>query len=398
MPRLPSIICLSPQEWRSELPTNRQQIMLRAARRGHSVLFVETGHFLGSHLSAFLRGPDRRSLAQRLLSTEEVLPGVRLRKALNVLPWRARSRFSNTVNCAVTARLLRRLGRSLPEPVVLWIYDPGSAELAGSCGEVFAVYDCVDDYAEQASSARGHALLAAGDRRAARHSRLVFTTSRTMYDRHRQLNAAIHLVPNGADYDHFARAADPSTAAADIAHLNCPVLGFAGNFLSSKVDFDLLDEVARARPAWSLLLIGPEARDTASALERLGHLPNVYWIGPKPYADLPRYVAAFDVGLIPYLSNAYTRSCSPLKLYEYLAAGKPVVATGVPELEGMEPDVALADGPEQFIASIEDALDRRSEADRARRMELASQNSWEIRTDRLLELVEGALDERMFAA
>ena len=372
--------------------------MLRAARRGHDVLFVETGYFLGSHLWALLRGPDRRSLARRLFSTEEVLPGVRLRKALNVLPWRARSRFSNVVNCAVTAWLLRRLGRSLPEPVVLWIYDPGSAEMAGSCGERFAVYDCVDDYAEQASSARGRALLAAGDRMAARRSRLVFTTSRTMYDRHRRLNAETHLVPNGGDFHHFARAADPSIAAADIAHLNGPVLGFAGNFLSSKVDFDLLEEVARARPEWSLLLIGPEARDTAHALERLGRLPNVHWIGPKPYADLPRYVAAFDVGLIPYLSNPYTRSCFPLKLYEYLAAGKPVVASGVPELEGMEPDVALVEGPEQFIASIEDALGRLGEGDRTRRMRLASQNSWETRTDRLLELIEGALGRHAFAA
>ena len=219
-----------------------------------------------------------------------------------------------------------------------------------------------------------------------------------MYDRHRQLNAATHLVPNGADFDHFARAADPSIAAAEITHLNRPVLGFAGNFLSSKVDFDLLDEVARARREWSLLLIGPETRDTAHALERLGRLPNVHWIGPKPYADLPRYVAAFDVGLIPYLSNPYTRSCFPLKLYEYLAAGKPVVASGVPELAGMEPDVQLVAGHERVIGAIEEALLHLDEADWDRRMRLASRNSWETRTERLFELVERALESGQHAA
>jgi glycosyltransferase involved in cell wall biosynthesis len=385
-----SIICLSPQDWRVELPTNRQQIMLRVARRGHKVLFVETGHFLGRHLFTLVRGPERRSFARRLFSTEEVVPGVRLRKALNVLPWRARYRFTNAFNCVVTATLLRRLARGLTQPVVLWIYDPGSARMAGFCGEEFAVYDCVDDYAEQTNSARERGLLAAGDRTAALRSRLVFTTSTTMYERQRQLNAETHLVPNAGDYQHFARAADPSTAALSVARLPRPVLGFAGNFLASKVDFDLLEEVAGARPQWNLLLIGPASAETASALERLGRLSNVDWLGPKPYADLPRYVAAFDVGLIPYVSNAYTRSCFPLKLYEYLAAGKPVVATGLPELAAMEPDVVLVEGVERFLDAVEEALGHLGEADRIRRMRLASRNSWETRTERLLELVERA--------
>src|SRR6266536_3597901 len=144
-----SIICLSSQDWRTPLLTNRQQVMLRAAQRGHRVLFVETGYFLGKHLWALLRRSERRSLARRLFSTEEVIPGVLLRKALNILPWGSNYRISGAVNSAVTARLLRRLAACLPEPVVLWIYDPSAARIAGSCGEAFAVYDCVDDYTEQ---------------------------------------------------------------------------------------------------------------------------------------------------------------------------------------------------------------------------------------------------------
>ena len=157
MPEPFSVICLSPQAWETALPTNRQQIMLRAARRGHHVLYVETGFFLGRHLWALRRHRERRSLASRLLSGEEVVPGVCVRKALNVLPWRVRFRLSNTVNCAITARLVRRLANRLPQPVVLWIYDPGSAPMAGACGEELAVYDCVDDYVEQTTSARGRA-------------------------------------------------------------------------------------------------------------------------------------------------------------------------------------------------------------------------------------------------
>jgi glycosyltransferase involved in cell wall biosynthesis len=113
----------------------------------------------------------------------------------------------------------------------------------------------------------------------------------------------------------------------------------------------------------------------------------VVWTGPVPYADVPGIVAAFDVGLIPYVSNAYTRSCFPLKLYEYLAAGKPVVASGLPELAGMEPDVVLAGEPASFVEAVGAALERDEMADRIRRREIAARNSWEAKTERLLDLV-----------
>ena len=393
-----SIVCLSSQDWRTALVTNRQQVMLRAARRGHRVLYVETSHFLAKHLWALVRRGGRSSLARRLFSTEEVVPGVLLRKAMNLLPWGSKYRFPKTVNSALTAWILRRLVGNLPGPVVLWLYDPGAVRIVGSCGEEFAVYDCVDDYTEQATSARTREMLVDCDRIAAVRSRLVFATSSAMYERQRSRNAATHLVPNAGDYAHFAQAADRAVAAAEVSQLPRPVLGFAGNFLASKVDFDLLEDVARALPEWTLLLIGPAPPDTASELELLGRHASVHWLGSKPYAELPRYVAAFDVGLIPYVSNAYTRSCFPLKLYEYLAAGKPVVASGLPELAGMEPDVVLVDGSASFIQAIQEAAGRSSEADRLRRRELAARNSWEKKTERLLELVYAELDPGTSAA
>jgi glycosyltransferase involved in cell wall biosynthesis len=151
-------------------------------------------------------------------------------------------------------------------------------------------------------------------------------------------------------------------------------------------------------PEATVLLIGPAVPDTASALDRLDGLPNVRWLGPRPYSELPRYVAAFDVGLIPYVSNAYTRSCFPLKLYEYLAAGKPVVATGLPELAQMEPDVVLVEEAMDFVAEVRKAVDRDAEADRSRRRQLASRNSWEAKTERLLELVGRELNGSRSAA
>jgi glycosyltransferase involved in cell wall biosynthesis len=355
------------------------------------VLFVETGYFIGRHLWRVLRGSDRRSLLARLFSAEEVEHRIKVRKALNVLPWGFTYRLANTFNWLLTARVLRRSARSLPEPVVLWIYDPSAAEAIASCGETLAVYDCVDDYVEQAASPRKRSFVAAADRLAVERSRLVFASSRTMYERQRRLNPATHLVRNAGDYEHFKQAADRSILAPEIAGLASPIVGFAGNFLASKVDLELLEKVALARPQWTLLLIGPAPVETARELDTVVQLPNVHWLGQKPYADLPRYVAGFDVGLIPYVSNAYTKSCFPLKLYEYLAAGKPVVATGLPELSGMEPDVMLVDGAAAVVEAVEQALERANGGDESRRIDLASRNTWETRTERLLQLIDDEL-------
>ncbi len=388
-----SIVCLSPQDWQTDLPTNRQQIMRRAARRGHDVLFVETGYFFGRQIWRLLQAGGPRSLLRFLRAEKTDEKGVLVCKAANVLPWGQRFELARRVNAALTARRVRHLARDLPTPHVLWVYDPCAAGVIGHAGEIFAVYDCVDDYGWHSSVGRRRQLVEAGDADAARRSRLVFTTTPALQERQRVRNRATHLVPNVGDFAHFSRASDPELAAADVSGLASPVLGFSGNFLATKVDFDLLDALARSRPDWTLLLVGPAHPSTGRRLAELSRLANVRWVGPKPYRELPRYVAAFDVGLIPYVRNGYTANCFPLKLYEYLAAGKPVVATGVPVLEGMEPDVRLVDGLQAFIAGVEAAIDLRSEDDRARRAGLASRNTWETRAERLLRLISEELAE-----
>jgi glycosyltransferase involved in cell wall biosynthesis len=387
-----TIACLSPQPWEIDLPTNRQQIMARAARRGHQVLFVDCGTFVGRHLRALLRGPRRRSVARRLFSSEEVAPGIRTLIAPNVLPWGHTYALAARVNARLTARAIRRRLRRLPSPAVLWLYDPCFADAIGRSGERLAAYDCVDDYPEQTGGhPRKHALVTACDRATAERSRVVFATATPLVERHRRLNPRTHLVRNVGDFEHFVPAADRGYAPEALAGLARPVVGFAGNFLAEKVDFELLERLATARPDWTMLLVGPEREDTAARLEALARLPNVVWTGAVPYAEVPRSIAAFDVGLIPYLANAYTRSCFPLKLYEYLAAGKPVVASGLPELEGLEPHAVVAPDPDGAIEAIGRALGSLGDADRAARQAVAAQNTWDTRTARLLDLVAAEL-------
>ncbi|MBX5475483.1 MAG: glycosyltransferase, partial [Thermoleophilia bacterium] len=256
------------------------------------------------------------------------------------------------------------------------------------------VYDCVDEYAEQAGAdRRRRALVARCERELVARADLVFVTATPLLERHRALNPSTFLVRNVGEYAHFARAAEEGEVANELRSLRRPVVGFVGNFLAAKVDLDLLAAAAAARPRWSFVLVGP-ASEGEERVRALAARPNVFWLGARPYAELPRYVAGFDVAVIPYLANEYTRSCFPLKLFEYLAAGKPVVATGLPELRGMGPDVAVADGAAGLVAAAEAALRLRSPADAARRQALAAASTWETRTARLAELVEAALERR----
>jgi glycosyltransferase involved in cell wall biosynthesis len=380
-----SIVCFSSQDWRVDLPTNRQQIMRRAAERGHRVLFVETGGFIGTHLARLLRR-NGMSVARRLFGVEQVADDVGVTKALNVLPWGQKYHLANRLNNRVTRWRIRRLAGRLPAPWVSWLYDPASARAAIGLGALVA-YDCVDDYSEQVPDEKRKALVAQEDRRAATSGDVVFATTHSLVDRHSAVNPHTHLVANVGDFEHFSPAADRATTAPDVAMLPRPVLGFAGNFLAAKVDFDLLRTLAEALPDATVLLIGPAHDDTRALLDDLTGLPNVHWTGPRAYSDLPAYVASFDVGLIPYVANAYTRSCFPLKLYEYLAAGKPVVASGLPELAEMEPDVALAATGPEFVQAVVAALELSSHDDCLRRMSLAAGNTWDTRTEKLLELV-----------
>lgn len=388
-----SIVCVSPQVWDADLPTNRQQIMRRAARRGHEVLFVESGSFLWREASRILRHPWKELRGR--LAGELVEDGIRVRSALNVVPWGKKYELASRINFGFTAVMLRRAVKRLRQPTVLWIYDPCAASMIGKLDEAFAVYDCVDDYAQQyAPDPRRMALVAAADKESGNRSKIVFATTKPLADRHRRANSRTYLVSNAADYPHFSPAVDRGMAAPEVRDLARPVIGFAGNLTAGKVDFTMLRTLAAERPGWTLLLIGPARAGAEDAMARLAELPNVRWLGWKPYQELPRYVAAFDVGLCPYLANAYMQNVFPLKVYEYLAAGKPVVASGTPSLSGMEPDVVVVDGPHALLPALEAALDRSTGADVERRMALAARNTWEGRTERLLGLVVDELEGR----
>lgn len=298
-------------------------------------------------------------------------------------------RLNSAVMLGQVRRTMRHLRVRRP---LAWFGQPHLTPLLGRMGEILDVYYCIDDFA--ALPGVDPPAVRAMDEEMTRRAHVVFVASRPMLDRKRGQAARLHLNPHGVDHAHFARSLDAATPiAAEVAALPRPVVGYIG-LVERWLDLDLLGAIAAARPQWSFVLVGRLAVEP-NGVDRL---PNVHLLGPRPYERLPEYARGFDVALMPYLLNDQVLHSNPIKLREYLAAGRPVVSVPVPEVERFAEVVHLARGPEGFLRAIEDALGERDPAAARRRSEYVRPMSWEACVHRAMEIVEATLAERNAAA
>lgn len=236
------------------------------------------------------------------------------------------------------------------------------------------LFDCMDDFA----SFGDHADLADEEAALARTADLVTVTAQRLHDKHAPANPRTVLVHNGCEPEHFGPAAARRPAG------ERPVVGFFGG-IHDWFDGALVEGLARSRPGWDVWLVGDTYRGDVAGLYAL---PNVAFLGELPYAELPRVVSFFDVGIIPFKVTPLTEATDPVKVYEMLAAGLPVVATDLPELRRLAPWVALARTADELVARVEAALAEPPAAREARR-DVARSHSW---VERFLTL-RRAMDE-----
>jgi hypothetical protein len=397
------IVCVSVMDWEHPFASSRHHLMKELATRNR-VLFVDNQV---NPLTA-VRGAGHPRMRRKLgcwaglaANPREVSPNLWVYTPPPVVPMGRltdrrmfdaayafnQARLRTGVQQACTA-----LGMSRP---LLWIsFNVLSSEsLIGALNEQLVVYHCTDEITAMVGNSP---FVGEIERRLLAKAHLAFCSSRTLAADKGPFCREAHFVPNGADTALFETARDPAT----IPHPQLaafagrgPVFGFAGH-IEERFDFALIETLAQATPGWCFALAGPVAASRQAEAERLGRLPNVKLLGLLPRPELPAFLKACDVGLIPFVHSAQTRAIYPLKLNEYLAAGKPVALTPFADLREFEGLIHVGDGPAGFAQACRAALADGGAGRERQRVAIARANTWEARAAQVEALVCKALDRR----
>jgi len=388
----PDVLCISSIDW-DFIWQGHQEIMSTFAAQGHRVLFLEnTG----------VRAPSVRDLPrlqQRVRNWWKGTKGFREERPnlfvyspiLVPLPY---SRVARWVNGWLLRRSLRRWMRAtgfhrpiawtfLPTPLVL--------DLLREFDPQVTIYYCIDDLA---SSSPGARRIVPSEQRLFQEADLVFVTSQKLFERASEFTRNVHLFPFGVNFERFDAVRNGSAAPPDdMRALPRPVVGYVGG-LHQWVDQPLVAELAARMPDTTFALVGPAQADVST----LARCANIHLLGQRSHADVPHYVKAFDVGIVPYRLTEYTANVYPTKLNEYLVMGKPVVATDLREIRRFNADhdgiVSVAADPEQFAAALVHALTSAAPGDMDRRIAVAHSNSWQSRITAMSALIDAAIERR----
>ncbi len=397
-----TILCLSSQRWRDPLWTNKQHVMSRM-KEHYRVVHVDYGlrplpQYLVERAWHHRRSlwPPHRALTDGVVPVEEDLY---LGDAYSPLVAGAfphahpvRDFFTFDAKVLMARRFLKRT-KSKP---IVWVYHPGFADAVERVDRKLLVYDCVDNYEAFPTYRDDPGWLMAREERLCRNADLVFCTSRALYESRREFNPEnTFLVHNVGDAEHFGAALlDSTEVPEEIASLEGPVVGFVGAVSDYKLNMEWLIRTAEARPEWNLVVIGPVGMaDPTTEVGALRALKNVHLLGRRDYQELPKYLKGFDVAVIPYRLNAYTESVFPIKFFEFLATGKPVVISDLPALREFSEYVGVARDAGEFIEWCEAYLEDDDPEERAARVEVARLHSWPQRVGTLREHVERKLAE-----
>ncbi|MGI4790070.1 MAG: glycosyltransferase [Janthinobacterium lividum] len=314
------------------------------------------------------------------------LPGITLTRPLKLLPdtlgWGRR--LNETLFRAHLRRAARRLGMQSP---ILWLNPHSAVHMAGQMGESAVVYDITDDWTMQIQSPAMTRLTIDQDAALCRRADAVVVCSERLRDMKRGLAKDLYLIPNGVDAEHYRAVLDgtgPLPAPADTWAK--PVLGYTGTIHPERVDVPLVESLARRFSSGTIALVGPNMLP-AEDRQRLAACGNVVLTGPVPYAHIPETMRAFDVCITPHRMTAFTESLNPIKLWEYFAAGKPIVSTNVAGFRDYPQFVRLASDADSFRRAVEDALTEDPASGEARRAEARCQ-SWNARLEQIIEVLQ----------
>ncbi|MEX0650074.1 MAG: oligosaccharide flippase family protein [Candidatus Andersenbacteria bacterium] len=392
-----NVVCFAGAEYLQPTWTNRQHVMHRVAKQ-HRVLYVEPRVWILRYLLKRLAKPaELLQFAKQVLWYQQHEQNLYVISQWNLIPGSREYRWVALLNhylnrwCVLSKAwwLGFREGTQ-----VMWIYDTEAAEYLNAFSNSTVIYDCVDNHAMQAGVSRNPKRVHAEEHRIFQHSDLVTVTSKALYDMKKGQHKNVRLVLNAGDVELFSKPVSATAqqgaleALQDIPH---PIIGSVGALDAYKFDFELLKSVARAHPDWQFVFVGsPVVDERTPALTELVKLPNVHIMGTIVREDVPAYVHYFDVCVIPYRASAYNKASFPLKFWEFMATGKPLVVSGLPELKQYEDLIGYAHSSREFERLIEEWM-RHETLGEIKRKELARQHGWDARVGQLLALIRDTL-------
>ncbi len=392
MNRQHDILCISSIDW-DFIWQGHQEIMSRLAAEGHRVLFIENTGVRQVRVSDMGRIRARlKNWRRGTKGFREERPNLFVHSPLVLpLPY---SRIAGWINRQVMMRSITRWMRAtgFSRPVV-WTFlpTPLAREVIARIDPVATVYHCVDEFASSSADARR---IVASEEQLFRDADLVFVTSEKLRERAARFSERVHLFPSGVSLEAFGTARESGVHVPDdLARLPRPIAGYVGG-IHQWVDQDLLAAAAARLPNTTFALIGPAQVDVS----RLQACPNVHLLGQRPHTEVPAYVQGFDVGLVPYRIAEYTANVYPAKMNEYLAMGKPVVATDLPEVHRFNREhgdvIAVGRTAEEFATAIDSAAADAGAEPRQRRIAAAERNGWSRRLADMSTLIDGAVASR----
>jgi len=371
------IVCISTSNY-YPVPTRKQNVMNRL--QDAEVIYIDPPVTILAPLKD-------RSAFKRLTAFRK--PGQKAKDNITVyspplvFPFFNKYRWINRINQKMIARYIRKRMKEhgFTEPY-LWCYTPTSCDLIHLIPNRGVIYDCVDRH----SAYKGMidpVVVDAMEKDLATAADQVFCTAAGLYDTLRQYNENTELIPNGVDYELFSRAAEsPGKAAAEE---NKPVFGFVG-MLQECIDYQCMEAVAQAFPEGELVLVGRSLPGVD--LSSLRAYPNVRFMGLVPQAELPEIIAGFDVCLNLFKEGRLSKDVSPLKFYEYLATGKPIVSTREPlQVMDYADVVYIAENREDFVVKCREALQERDPSKVKKRMEYGKACSWDRRVQQMEQIL-----------
>jgi UDP-galactopyranose mutase len=368
----PTLLCLAHLEW-DHVWQRPQQLMTRHTRR-YQVWYIDP-----PRLSEAVTAPELHDLGFR--------HGVRVMRPLFPSAQAAQPEGYWTAWHALLPDLVAQAGRN----TVMWVFSPYADQLVERARSQIrlAVYDCMDDLA---SFKDGSPELRMREARLLELADLVFTGGRSMYEARKDRHPRVHCFPSGVDLEHYRQVREATLPVAPaLAAIPRPRLGYFG-VLDERIDWDLIATVAFRRPHWHWALVGPTAKVDPAELPRAA---NIHYLGQQAYADLPAFLKGFDVATMPFALNEATRYISPTKTLEYLAGGKWVLSSSVPDVAAFYHEIAaIADGAAAWIAAIENILQAGQaelQARLARAQPALEASTWDAIATRMADLIDAQL-------